>query len=85
MIYRDGINVQIENFKKKLGLIGDVYLVKEHEISDLINHKILIPSSTATTIEEAEAERIAYEAEQEALRAQMAQETEEFIEQGEQP
>ena len=63
MIIRDGENSQIERLKSKAGIIGDVYLINEHLMESLSSHKKLITNSTATTIEEAEEERIAYEEE----------------------
>ena len=72
MIIRNGTNQKIEQFKQKLGLKGDVYVVNEHLIESLESHKILIPTSVATTIEEAELERITYEEEQKLLREEQA-------------
>lgn len=67
MIIKNGSNITIENHKAKLGLTGDVYLVNNHFLESLESHKKLFPASRATTIEEAENERIAYEQEQERL------------------
>lgn len=58
MIIRDGTDEKIERMKYKLGLEGDVYLVGQNYIESLESHKRLIPTSTATTIEEAEQERL---------------------------
>ena len=86
MIIKNGTNEQIERLKIKAGIMGDVYLVKEHLMESLSSHKTLFPDSEATTIEEAEAERIAYEEEQERileeerLAAQAEQETNEDAE-----
>ena len=68
MIIKNNTNGRIELQKSKAGLTGDVYLVNDHLLESLESHKRLFPNSTATTIEEAEAERIAYEEEQERLR-----------------
>lgn len=74
MIYKNNTSADIERHKARLGLTGDVYLIKGVLIESLASHKRLIPESTATTIEEAEAERIAYEAALDEKRAQEAQE-----------
>lgn len=74
MIYKNNTNADIERHKARLGLTGDVYLIKGVLIESLASHKRLIPESTATTIEEAEAERIAYEEALEEKRRQEAQE-----------
>lgn len=76
MIYKDGTNAKIESLKDRLGLTGDVYLVGQNYMENLESHKRLLPESTATTIEEAEAERLAFmEAEREML-AKLAAEAE---------
>lgn len=73
MIYKDGTNATIERMKSKLGITGDVYVVGEgNYIENLEGHKILIPDSTATTIEEAETERLAYIEAQKAKQAELA-------------
>lgn len=74
MIILNGTNEQIERLKAKAGIMGDVYLVRDHLMESLSSHKTLFPESTATTIEEAEAERIAYENELDELRAQQVAE-----------
>lgn len=74
MIILNGTNEQIERLKAKAGIMGDVYLVRDHLMESLNSHKTLFPESTATTIEEAEAERIAYENELDEIRAQQAAE-----------
>ena len=61
MIIKDKTNPNIERHKQRLGLTGDVYIVNDLFIESLESHKVLIPTSTATTIEEAEQERIQYE------------------------
>lgn len=68
MIVKNGTDPVIEKRKRRLGLQGDVYIFEKDgvkHIEDLAGHKRLLNSmgvvSTATTIEEAEAERIAYE------------------------
>ena len=63
MIYRDKTNNHIEAHKKALRLTGDVYVVDRIHIASLESHKAQFPNSTATTIEEAEAEYLAYRAE----------------------
>lgn len=61
MIYKDGTNAKVERMKAELGITGDVYIVGEgNYIENLAGHKILIPTSAATTIEEAETERLAF-------------------------
>ena len=76
MIIKDGTNANIEKHKQKLGLTGDVYLVNDHFMESLASHRRLFPDSTATTIEDAMAERIAYEAEQERIRLEQAAQAE---------
>lgn len=71
MIYANGTNSDIERHKARLGLVGDVYLVG-NEIASLASHKRAFRESTATTIEEAELEKIADNAEKARLRAEMA-------------
>lgn len=71
MIYKDGQDAVIEKRKARLGLSGDVY-VYNHRIEDMTGHKRLFPESTAKTIEDAEAERIAFEEELERKRAEEA-------------
>jgi hypothetical protein len=78
MIIKDGTNAKVEKLKKTLKIKGDVYIVGEgNYIENLAGHKKLYPTSSATSIEEAEAERLAfleYEAEQRAKAAQEAAE-----------
>ena len=74
MIIKDGTNSNIEQHKQKLGVTGDVYLVNGHLMESLASHRKLFPDSTATTIEEAEAERIAFEQEQERITAHETEE-----------
>ncbi len=76
MIIKDGTNASIEKHKQKLGLTGDVYLVNDHFMESLASHRRLFPESTATTIEDAMAERIAYEQEQERIRLEQAAQAE---------
>lgn len=76
MIIKDGTNANIEKHKQKLGLTGDVYLVNDHFMESLASHRRLFPDSTATTIEDAMAERIAYEQEQERIRLEQAAQAE---------
>lgn len=74
MIIKDRTDLQTENYKEQLGLKGDVYVVGQNYIESLESHKQLIPDSKATTIEEAEQERLAYiRAEEERLAALAAQ------------
>ena len=74
MIIRDGTDEKIERMKYKLGLEGDVYLVGQNYIESLESHKRLIPTSTATTIEEAEQERLALMKAEEEERERQAKE-----------
>lgn len=76
MIIRNGTNANIERHKSKLGLSGDVYLVDNHLMESLESHRRLFPDSTASTIEQAESERIAYEQSQAQLRLEQAQQAE---------
>lgn len=76
MIIKNGTNANVEKHKQKLGLTGDVYLVNDHFIESLESHRRLFPDSTATTIEDAMAERIAYEQEQERIRLEQAAQAE---------
>lgn len=76
MIIKNSTNANIEKHKQKLGLTGDVYLVNDHFMESLESHRRLFPDSTATTIEEAMAERIAYEQEQERIRLEQAAQAE---------
>ncbi len=77
MIIKDGTNAKIESLKERLGLTGDVYLVGQNYIENLESHKRLLPDSIATTIEEAEAERLEYmRAEQERIEQLAAEEEE---------
>lgn len=76
MIIKDGTNANIEKHKQKLGLTGDVYLVNDHFMESLASHRRLFPDSTATTIEDAMTERIAYEQEQERIRLEQAAQAE---------
>lgn len=76
MIIKNGTNANIEKHKQKLGLTGDVYLVNDHLMESLASHRRLFPDSTATTIEDAMAERIAYEQEQERVRLEQAAQAE---------
>lgn len=74
MVIKDNTNPAVERHKARLGLTGDVYIINGLFIESLESHKQLLPASTATTIEEAEQERIAYEetlaAEREAQQAE---------------
>lgn len=63
MIIKDNTNQDVERMKANLGLSGNVYLYNNHFMESLKSHKNLITSSTATTIEEAYAERVQYETE----------------------
>lgn len=96
MIIANGTNQQIERLKERAGISGDVYLINDHLMESLESHKRLFPDSTATTIQEAEAERVAYEIafaeelarQQEEARLQAEQEAEneeENNEEGEEP
>jgi len=68
MIYKNGSNAVIERHKTLLGLTGDVYRVG-HFLESLTSHKQLISDSKAETIEDAEVERVEYEAKLEAERS----------------
>lgn len=70
MIIPNGTDPNIEKHKQKLGLSGDAYLLEGHLLETLESHKRLFPDSRATTIQEAEAERIAFEEEQARIRAE---------------
>lgn len=76
MIIKNNTDASIERHKQKLGLTGDVYVINGIHIESLASHKNLVPGSTATTIEEAEQERLAYEAQLEEARRQAAAERE---------
>ena len=56
MIIRDKTNKKIEQVKKKLGLVGDVYII-DNLIESLDSHKRIVPNSVASNIEQAEEER----------------------------
>lgn len=72
MIIKDGTDPKIEKVKERLGLTGDVYIDDAHHIESLYSHIRLLTEnnypSSATTIEEAEIERYAYEEEMERRR-----------------
>lgn len=72
MIIRDGTNPKIEEIKETLGISGDVYIDDANHIESLYSHIRLLSEnnyqSTATTIEEAEIERYAFEEEMERRR-----------------
>ena len=74
MIIKDGTDLRIEQMKQTLGLSGDVYIDDAHHIASLESHRFLLASydyqSNATTIEEAELERAAFEEEKERRRKQ---------------
>lgn len=77
MVIKDNTNPAVERHKARLGLTGDVYIVNGLLIESLESHKQLLPASSATTIEEAEQERIAYEEALAAEHSVQAVETEE--------
>ena len=72
MIIRDGTDPKIEEIKETLGISGDVYIDDANHIESLYSHIRLLTEynypSTATTIEEAELERVDFEAEMERRR-----------------
>ena len=72
MIIRDGTDPKIEKYKETVGITGDVYIIEVAMIESLESHKRLLSSygftPRATTIEEAEQERIDFEAEMERRR-----------------
>lgn len=74
MIIKNGTNAKVEQQKKRLNLTGDVYVYEGHFMESLESHKKLLPNSTATTIQEAYTERVAYEFEQEKLRLEQQKE-----------
>ena len=76
MIIKDHTDSAVERHKQRLRLTGDVYLINGVQLESLGSHKRLIPTSTATTIEEAEAERIAYELELEQKRREQQEKEE---------
>ena len=68
MIIKNGTDSNIERHKNRLGIKGDVYFVN-NRIASLESHKRLFPYSNSITIQEAEAEYIAFmESEKERLR-----------------
>lgn len=72
MIIRDGTNPRVEKIKETLGISGDVYIDDANHIESLYSHIWLLNEnnypSMATTIEEAELERLDFEAEMERRR-----------------
>ena len=76
-IIRSGKEQKIENFKATLGITGDVYIDENNHIASLETHRALMEMygypSTATTIEEAEIERAAFEADRAAKLAELQQ------------
>ena len=72
MIIRDGTNPKIEAIKETYGISGDIYIDDANHIESLYSHIRLLTEnnypSTATTIEEAEVERYAFEEEMERRR-----------------
>lgn len=70
--YGSNTPTKIENHKQAHGLTGDVYVVN-HFIANLESHKKFFTDSTATTIEEAAEEMVAYLEEQEKLAEEQAQ------------
>lgn len=73
IVYR-GTNKKLDAHMDRLGLTAPVYFVNNH-MASLESHKKIFTDSIATTIEEAEAERIAYDKQQAEIRA-LAQEWE---------
>lgn len=73
MIVRDGTDPTIEKYKENIGITGDVYIDDERRIESLESHTRLLASygvvSEAGAIEEAEVERVQFEAELAAKRA----------------
>lgn len=78
MIVKDKTDPIVEEHKKRLGLTGDVYIVEGHFIENLESHKRLDPSSKATTIEEAEQERLALIETERLIAEEMAREQEQL-------
>ena len=62
MIVKNGTDAVIEERKRRLNLEGDVYIYEGHFIESLESHRLLIPDSVASIIEEAYDERVEYEA-----------------------
>jgi hypothetical protein len=70
MIIRINTDPKIEGYKRKMGLTGDVYIYNDVFIESLQSHKLLIPNSVVTTIEQAYEERVFWEEEQARIRAE---------------
>lgn len=90
MIIKNGTDPVIEKRKRRRDLHGDVYIFEKDGvkfIEDLAGHKRLLNSmgvvSTAETIEEAEAERIAFEKDLDDKKAAEAAKAAEEAAQGE--
>jgi len=62
MIIKDKTNKYYEKQKKTFGITGDIYVINNHLVESLESHKLYMLQhnevSTATTIEQAEQERI---------------------------
>lgn len=73
IVYR-GTNKKLDAHMDRLGLTAPVYFVNNY-MASLESHKKIFPESNASTIEEAEAEKIAYDKQQAEIQA-LAQELE---------
>ena len=73
MIVKNFTDMKIEKHKIRLGLKGDVYIWNDRFIESLQSHRRLFPNSTATTIEEAYEERVAFETEQAQKRREVSE------------
>ena len=49
MIIKSGTDLKIEHFKKRLGFVGDVYVI-DHYICDKLHHQIRFPGTFAQDI-----------------------------------
>lgn len=75
MIIKNGTDQKIEKRKAVFGITGDVYVVGPgNYMESLESHRRLYPESTATTIEEAETERILFMEREEIERRLAAEE-----------
>ena len=70
MIIKDKTNEYYEKQKKVFGITGDIYVINGHLVESLESHKLYMLQhnevSTAETIEQAEQERIEFDARLEA-------------------
>jgi hypothetical protein len=82
MIIKDKTNLKVEKDKAVFGITGDVYLVN-HCMESLESHKVYMQQngeiSNATTIEEAEQERIEIDERLRQLALERAEQEEEMV------